>query len=87
VWHLACGPLVGKQGLELVAGAAVIYVGKSQSDKGAIPAPLVGVEGGGWLGPRLDPVAAQDSFRVVCYVVFVVFINGFAYTLIPSSNA
>jgi hypothetical protein len=55
------GPLGAEEAFELLGGSPVVEVGKAQGDEGAVPAPLVGVQRGGGLGPVLQAVAPQNA--------------------------
>src|SRR3954453_13450972 len=64
VGKLAGGPLAAEEGLQLLGGAPIVQVCQAQSDKGAVPAPLVRVELWGGSGPGLKAVAPQDPRRL-----------------------
>src|SRR5215210_7573934 len=63
VRDLAGSPLGIKESFKLAGSAAGIEVGETDSDKGAIPAPLVRIEIRGGFGPGAKVVAPQNLRR------------------------
>ncbi len=63
VGHHAGCPLGGEQRPQFLGGAADIEVRPTDGDECAVPAPLVGVEPGGGLGPAPEVVSPQHLRR------------------------
>ena len=60
VGHLPAPPLVLKEGEELPRSATGVEMGEPDSNKRAVPAPLVGIEIGRGAGPISHVVPAQN---------------------------